>query len=207
MAIGGAYYFGTQKGKILLNPTQTPLPIVSGTPTTPTTKPTSDPTADWKIYTNSVYGFTFKYPQDAGQMKETMSGNSDKPLYVIRNNYMAENREKYAVQIAVWDNPEQKTLLSWLQFMKDSQALPLPSENYKISSNYTVDNLPAMKLWEDPVSNGEQPGKCIQACPASDTYFVKGDKTYRILIVYFTEVDGNLANLPDQILSTFKFTK
>ena len=36
--------------------------------TSPTTKPqptpTSDPTANWKTYTNKQYGFTFKYPSD-----------------------------------------------------------------------------------------------------------------------------------------------
>lgn len=54
VAIAAAYYFGTQKVSIL--PTATITPIQA----TPTTKPTADPTASWKTYSNGE--FSFKYP-------------------------------------------------------------------------------------------------------------------------------------------------
>jgi len=41
---------------------------------TPTVTPTPDPTADWKTYTNSEYGFSFKYPSDF--LDKKMNDNS-----------------------------------------------------------------------------------------------------------------------------------
>lgn len=140
-------------------------------------------------------------------MEEDMSGNNDQPLYVIRNNYFVNNPGKYMVEVAVWDNPDKKELTDWLQYMNDSNALPLPSIGYKLTVNYQVDGLSAIKFWEDPISNGKKPGKCFQVCPMTDTYFVKGDKTFRVLVEFATEVDEKLGELPDQILSTFKFTQ
>lgn len=177
---------------------------------TQTTNTLSTPTfnssiEDWKTYTNDTHGFTLKYPQDIEDMREIFSGNQDQPLYTIRNNYLAINSDKYAVEVAVWNNPSNSTLEDWLQYMKDSQALALPSTDYQLSVNYQVNGLDATKFWEDPLSNGKEPGRCYQACPVSDTYFVKGSKTYRVLVVFFTEVDENLSQLPDLILSTFKF--
>src|SRR5450830_1059511 len=55
---GGAYYFGIKKGNILPVSTQTPTQI------TPTTKPSANPTANWKTYTDSDNIFSIKYPSD-----------------------------------------------------------------------------------------------------------------------------------------------
>jgi hypothetical protein len=62
VAVAGAYYFGTLKRDALPIPTQTPSPIATNTPiqVLPTTKPTTDPTASWKTYSNGE--FSFKYP-------------------------------------------------------------------------------------------------------------------------------------------------
>jgi hypothetical protein len=57
--VGGvAYYFGTMKGNMMPATTQVL------TQTTPTPKPTVDPTANWKIYANTKYNYSFKYPEN-----------------------------------------------------------------------------------------------------------------------------------------------
>ncbi len=64
-AIAGAYYFGTKKGNIIPTPTEAPSLVATNLPTqtTPTVKPTIDPTANWKTFT-SKYGYSVKYPQN-----------------------------------------------------------------------------------------------------------------------------------------------
>lgn len=61
--VGGGYYLGKKS----VVTTQTTNPIISTVPTsTPTSTPTPtqviDETANWKIYTNNQYSFSFKYP-------------------------------------------------------------------------------------------------------------------------------------------------
>lgn len=53
-----------QLNQSLLSPTPTATPEASLL--TPTASPTAipDPTAGWKVYTNSIYGYSIKYPPD-----------------------------------------------------------------------------------------------------------------------------------------------
>lgn len=56
-AIGGAYYLGTQKsGGIPVVQSPSPSPAASQEPSG------SPETANWKTYTNSFHGYSFKYP-------------------------------------------------------------------------------------------------------------------------------------------------
>lgn len=55
---GSIAFAGWQIGKKqTLPPLPTPIPVVQSSPTT-------DPTANWVTYTNSVDGFSFRYPND-----------------------------------------------------------------------------------------------------------------------------------------------
>lgn len=55
LVIGGAYYFGKQKGSISTVTQSSPSPLAS--------IPTNE-TANWKTYSNNKYGFSFSYPEE-----------------------------------------------------------------------------------------------------------------------------------------------
>jgi len=72
----GVYYVGTLKPqKVVDSPTPTAISTVS---TAPTAKPvvTSDPTANWKTYTNSQYKFLFTYPKELTYLYDQLSGGN-----------------------------------------------------------------------------------------------------------------------------------
>lgn len=183
-------------------PTPTPESVSTPTPTIVVT-PTPDPTADWKTYTNSKYGYQFKHPL-GWIFKAEIVSDEIKPLYVIRENVLSNIVDDYLVFISVWDNPDRRSLINWLQFMKDSGALPVPAEA-ELAANYTVAGEPAFKIWSDPISKGKEPGRCFQACPILDVYFTHRDKAYRIELNYHREVDKESQETFNLLLSTFKF--
>jgi len=66
---GVGYYMGTTNDKLRITneeqattPTQTEQSQQATQPPTPTNQPEKTPTADWETYTNSKYGYMFKYP-------------------------------------------------------------------------------------------------------------------------------------------------
>lgn len=183
-------------------PTPTPESVSTPTPTIVVT-PTPDPTADWKTYTNSKYGYQFKHPL-GWIFKAEIVSDETKPLYVIRENVLSNIVDDYLVFISVWDNPDRRSLINWLQFMKDSGALPVPAEA-ELAANYTVAGEPAFKIWSDPISKGKEPGRCFQACPILDVYFTHRDKAYRVELNYHREVDKESQETFNLLLSTFKF--
>lgn len=63
--VGGAYFLGRNSVFKELNPTVPLIPPADPVVYEPTPAPTSSPSADtssWKTYSNSAYGFGFKYP-------------------------------------------------------------------------------------------------------------------------------------------------
>jgi len=171
---------------------------------TPTPTPDSDLMAGWKTYTNTKYGYQFKYPSGRN-FKISLSNTESSPLYVIRETVSSGYLDDWDILISVWENPEQLSLIDWLKFLKNSNALPLPTENKELVSNYSFSGIEAFRTWMDPLTNGEQPGKCVQACPILDVYFVRNNFGYRVELSYTKEVDAESQKIFDQILSTFKF--
>lgn len=193
-------------------PTLEPTPVSEITPS-PTPLPTdfpaetpveAEPTADWETYTNSKYGYQFKHLSGWG-FKTSVIGEATQPLYVIRESVDSKNIDDYVVSIKVWDNPGERSLIDWLQFMIDSKALGLPAEDVELISNYTVGGEPAFRIWSDPLSKGKEPGRCVQVCPALSVYFTHDDKAYRAEHVYMREVDEASQKIFNLSLSTFQF--
>lgn len=202
-------YILGQKGirlGIVKGPTPTPAtsPTLELTPTPeaiPT--PTPEPTADWETYTNTKYGYQFKHPR-GWIFTPSVVGDETKPLYVIRESLESNNIDDYIISIKTWDNPDRRSLVDWLQFMKGSGALALPAEDVELVSNYTVGGEPAFKIWSDPISKGKEPGKCFQACPVLSVYFTHGNKAFRAEHVYMREVDEASQETFTLLLSTFE---
>ena len=203
-----AYILG-QKGFRLGLVKPTPIPEATPAPeATPipeiTPTPAPDETADWETYTNTKYGYQFKHPL-GWIFTAKIIGDETKPLYVIRESVESKDIDDYIVSIKVWNNPDRRSLLDWIQFMRDSNAFALPAEDVELIANYTVGGEPAFKIWSDPLSKGKEPGKCFQACPILSVYFTHGDKAYRAEHVYMREVDDASQEIFTLLLSTFQF--
>ncbi len=188
-----------------VTPTKAPPPIPTSTISTPSPTLSVDITANWKEYTNIEYNYQFKYPPN-WVLKTRKISEITSPLYVTRQNVESEEVNNYLFLISSWDNPEELSLTAWLQFMKNSNALPLPAEDIKLVANDSVANQPAFRIWNDPISKGKKPGKCVQACPVLDVYFIYKKRAYRAQLNYMREADEESQVIFDQILSTFKFT-
>lgn len=126
-------------------------------------------------------------------------------LYVIRQGITSNNIDDYTMSVRAWDNPDGLTLPEWLQFMKDSNALPLPVEDLDLTANTEVGGEPALQFWSDPLSGGAEPGECHQACPTLSVYFVHGVQAYVAQLNYLREFDEDSFVLFSQVLSTFEF--
>lgn len=102
---GGAYYLGRLTTPKTLS---VPVPISQTSQSTPIPSSTStlvDETANWKTYTNSKYGFSFKYPDD---LSFTPSNNTDKSSEV---EIYAYNPHDYAEVALVVSHKSESTLI------------------------------------------------------------------------------------------------
>lgn len=86
--VGGYYvlYQTEDNSSSTSTPTPTPSASASATPTptataTPTPTPTTDPYVGWKTYTDPVYGFSFKYPEETATVTQE---NVNTNFYVVK---------------------------------------------------------------------------------------------------------------------------
>lgn len=208
-SLAGFFALQTQKLAKQLAQIQTSVSLSPSPTEAPTAEstPTPDPTANWKMYTNTKYKFELKYPTNLPSFKTKIIGTSDKPFYVIRESFSSENfGTDYGIEIDIWDNPSKSTLKAWLESMKNAQALALPTENFNLTPNYAINGKEALRFWLDPVSKGQEPGKCVQSCPINNVYVALNDKVYRILFGFSREVNDEDLLILNQILSTFQFS-
>lgn len=193
--LGGVYYV-TQNNKKTDTPvttttttptTTTTTPAVTTTPTTTTTTTTTtpDPTADWKTYTNTKNGYSFKYPGDY-----TLQDINDPAIEVYSPDRMKEidklnktatgDRGGVPPSLAIY--PVSKSVS---EYTKDSA--------YSNKGQTTIDGI----TFKQGVYDGL--GKQMM--------FI-GDVRGQTYIIYAMEEDYNKnLDLYKNILSTFKFTK
>jgi len=197
------------------------LPVSTEQPTTPTPIPTiplaspsaeeetetteETPLSGWETYTNAEYGYQFQHPADWDFSVDVVNEDPGAELYVIRQGIQSNDIDDYRFLVRAWDNPDALPLSEWLQFMKDSGALPLPVEEMETTANTQVGGEDALQFWSDPLSGGAEPGECHQACPVLSVYFVRGDKAYVANLNYLREFDEDSFVLFSQVLSTFEF--
>lgn len=89
----GYYYLKNQEKDIVAVPIITSTITPSATSSSATTTVPTDKTADWKTYTNNVFGYSFKYPAEYKLVDECYNGNQKKEM--INEN----NHAKWLVQL------------------------------------------------------------------------------------------------------------
>ena len=111
------------------------------------TSNTNSATADWKTYTNSTYGFSFKYPKDfslSDKLPQTNKENLPSEVLFLKNNKM---------EISIWPKPA-----GW----------GYEDFSTEISSNeITIDGV---KATENMLSNGSETVIAVLS-PANDNPF------------------------------------
>ena len=188
VGIVAAYYFGSMKGNVLLAPTQTPTSVTTNAPSqiTPTTKPTSDSTANWKTYTNSVHGITFKYPQT---WQVDNKGDQDSLNAQV-------TLTKGQAKIKMYFNMDGI----------GGQGQTYQGQPFRLNGNSLF-----RFVKTNSYDNTQMVGISTSLTNTLGVFEVNG-KTYSITLAYpvsdsQTETGNSLEKEFDQILSTFKFTK
>ena len=178
----GAYYFGTKNRSSV-------TPMASAQPSS-IPMVTADPNTSWKTYTDPVYGFSFKYPENQDGKANPPKTVCPKPLdgditrcilSVVESCSNSDCTDSINVQVYL--NPKDVTYESSLADFTGSLA------STKIVDS-SIGGLQAkMRIYQDP-----QPSM-------AQIYYVTGSKYSYILYGGPNDVISN------QILSTFKFTK
>lgn len=200
--VGGASAFF-----IIQESSQTPTP--TPTPVLQTPTPTSDPTADWQTYTNTEFGFSFKYPQN---MKTSCTFDSDDCSF---DSFVGPGRgpENFIwLTIIPVDSSERKhyynsgesTIDSFLNAKPNEKVVdnPVPEAadffTYTRLDDISLDNVP-VKVFEN-----NNPWESKEGTISRRIIFTKNNYIYTIG-AYIESEDISL-ELFNQILSTFKFT-
>lgn len=174
----GVYYFGTIKNKSVSTPVASVQPSSS-----PLAKPTTDPTANWKIYSNQSLGFELKYPPSVKITRETND----------EFNRVTEF-EGPGISFGVMLRKNDNITLDNYYYM-DNAILQKASLGGKDANVYIQD------ASKNPcVSDGSGPG-----CPISFIAYVAENRSDIYHLDFYG--DEKLSELESQILSTFKFTR
>lgn len=192
LAAGLIIIIGAGIGYFLgVNNAQQPTPEPMVQVTQPSSTPTPDPTANWKTYTNTAIGFSFKYPSSLKIANETSSSAS---LVDISG-------QSNAMQITFSNNPS-------------------IFKNYKLCSEYNLppDQFPPTcissgKSWGQ---NEDIEDFYLDGTAAKSFYITSGVDSAEhamqtindpIFEIKMNVAGGGLDDLFRQILSTFKFTQ
>ncbi len=148
----------------------------------PTLTPRADVTADWKTYTNTQYGFEFKYPKD-------WSVFEDLPYIFIADTTISSGTSTCKTKEDILTNYYlcSKITISTHYFQSPSILDHLKSDGWN----------------QKDVDNNTIKVGLLDLVRVNDSYILYGPTTHK-----GTEVINNFnTDLSRQILSTFKFTK
>lgn len=174
---GGIFYLGR-----ITTPKPQPQNMVISSPQL---SPTPDETANWKTYTNSTYGYSFKYPQNflSSELKDV--------LPVIHNTYFNDNKNVedgvYKIRTILVNDTLKNTLANLNDYREAKSRFDeietLTVDGKQATSGIVTDYFHTEQGWKEYVA----------LVPLSSNYTLEitGDPQYK--------------NLIDKILSTFKF--
>lgn len=190
--IAGSIFVGIQIGKnqtpnqqpIAVQPTASPTQTVVNPTVQPITSSPTDPTANWKTYTNSAYKFLIKYPSN----------------WISKNYIPADNRIPYLY------NPDNEYTISFNYNKDEPNIISKVTGKPMVTdlSNYKTTTINGIKVY---INNnlqgidGNYMGYCFQI----------SDGEYISILAPLTNGPSNVVwndaavSLAKQILSTFKF--
>jgi hypothetical protein len=143
-----------------------------------------DPTANWKTYTNTQYGFSFKYPTDLGFLYDQLSGGN---LLLQNFNGTAPRKEldsdfQFALFVTKYDGtPLFKFSEQWEKELKTGKPIIV-----EIANKQAVRGFSGQKY-----------------NPVPTIWFTDKNNLYTIQL---SNPESTNKDWFDQILSTFKFT-
>lgn len=179
---GGVYYFG----KSQTPKPQTPQPTITPSPTPDASHaPTgAGETANWKIYNNQKYQFTFKYPTNWQLIEKGDSGAITVSLYPpdVDLQKLSPDDPQIGVQIL---------------------TSPIPS------GNLSQQGIDFITDWKRVTINGimgfsYKTHQCAPQCTATVDFPIKDDQRLKVYMTTVAEEKGYV-DIYNQILSTFKF--
>ncbi|MBP6885970.1 MAG: hypothetical protein KBC02_01860 [Candidatus Pacebacteria bacterium] len=169
---------------------------------TPTATPTPDPTAGWKTYTNTEYGFEFRYPADRTLEGPNISYTSETPRIVSIGlgdmEHPFYNKERFT--LSVYDPTSQKTIEEGGCRSADKDCISeyrIINEARFLVNTYRV---------SDGMSSGSQEKNAVIIHDGKLFNFYTGFSGGYYSDMSIPELAAKRI-LFDQILSTFKFTK
>lgn len=205
VVVSGSVFAGIQIGKnqlvsqelALVEQTATPTQIVADLTVQQTTpSPTIDETASWETYSNSKYGFSFKYPLDYKVTTSPVTGNQYN--IVVDKKINANGAGLVPIQLSINMGTGESGTPLVLSTIKEAEAHYIKSFNSSSVSkkDITVANLPAVSITGVLAGPGPGEGNFLHYT------LVKLDN--EILVIQLG--NKNYQNVFDQIISTFKLT-
>ena len=173
------WWYFAQSGFPSGNPSPTVItPRATSTPT-PSPSTTSDQTANWKTYTNTKYGYSFKYPADyeyapctqkpcKNFVYDKLPGYPEKDYVLLEGDISEKGWPNITVShlsSSFYNPPQGIDLISWLK-QKSPQKEYVPD-----TINYEIGGVEAVKV-EVPASP--------QAYGSWLIYFIKDNKLFEI---------------------------
>ncbi len=159
-----------------------------------------DKTADWKTYTNDIFGFTLKYPDDKFEVAESNCGN-DANLSLCWGLYKPEEKDlvghqiKFiSPQVQVFKNSDSKDLTEWLEENTTTGQAELGTiafQNVRDKEFVTVAGQEAVRFVGDNISYPN----------ILNVVLIRNG----VLFNFYVSNEPDLVKTFDLMLSTFKF--
>jgi hypothetical protein len=172
------------KDKLNTQPISSPLPVVN-------VVATPDETANWQLYSNSKYNFSFKYPLGWEIISSPITEDKPDMFDIVVDKLNARKTGFTSIEFSI--NMANATHLTTIS---QAEAIYKISKN-QIKKNITIDNKSAIVI--SGVTDDPDPG----SRKFRQYIFVQLDNN--VLVIQLGNKDYQ--NDFDQILSTFKFTE
>ena len=187
---------------LALNSKPKPGPVVSKATPTSIPTPTVDPTADWKVYTNTEAGYQISYPQNIS-IRESRLENVES---VELGSYLPPAKIQH-VALLIFSGDGKET-------MSISSAININNPNYGFDAKFMAGKIAETSAYPAKVAELQLDG--VQAYSvkpepvgqfsnwSNSTIFVNGKRPSSAYVIDVA-VTSSKEEIVNQILSTFRF--